>query len=302
MKKVIIDQLVEEMIQILITEVKGNDKGTCLIIKHYVNDALLGGLIKKSKCRYGLDWDADIIRDQAYASMYESMLKVSQDLDGGDINLDNEEFRSKSLHLSRILMDESLISRAGRDKEGNKIYEFEELIDPLKDKENGKNALEELLNKQYTGEDSVENHFLRWYNKNKDKLLTKKQLQFVNNELIDMDRKNASKIRQRIADRVINAYETEFKKLTDKQAELVDIKRTIESILEAKNFREEYIKHRDIDYIMNNVIDNVSYKSMKAFNEGSNDKAIIKEFRVALYNSLNKINNTLEDQGVLDKI
>lgn len=300
MKKVIIDQLVEEMIQILITEIKGNDKGTCLVVKHYVNDALLGGLIKKSKCRYGLDWDADIIRDQAYASMYESMLKVSQDLDGGDINLDNEEFRSKSLHLSRILMDESLISRAGRDKEGNKIYEFEEPIDPQADEETGKSRLEELLNKQCTGEDGAENHFLRWFHSNKAKILTKKQLAFINNELVDMDRKNVSKIKQRIADRVITAYNNTYNTLTDRQANLLDNKHIIESILDSKNFREEYIKYRDNEYIVDTMINNVSFDTMKKFNTGSNDKQVIREYRVALFKGLAKVNDKLQEEGVLD--
>lgn len=298
MKKVIIDQLVEEMIQILITEVNNTENKSNLIIVHKTH-GLVGGLVKKSIGKYSLDWSSDIIRDQVYASVYEAMTKVSKDFADEDINLNNNEFKAKVFVLSELLIKENLIERSKRNRDGEIIAEHEELVDPQADEETGKSRLEELLN-EYHSEDQKMNHFLRWFHSNKAKILTKKQLTFINNELVDMEPKAVSNIKKRIADRVITAYNNTYNTLTDRQANLLDNKHIIESILDSKNFREEYIKYIDNEYIINTIVDNVSFDTMRKFNTGSSDKQVIREYRVALFKGLAKVNDKLQEEGVLD--
>ena len=298
MKKLIINQLVEEMIQILITEVNNTENKSNLIIVHKTN-GLVGGLVKKSIGKYSLDWSSDIIRDQVYASVYEAMTKVSKDFADEDINLNNNEFKAKVFALSEFLIKRDLIEPSKRNRDGEIVAEREELIDPQIDEETGKSRLEELLN-EYHSDDQEMNHFLRWFHNNKSKILTKKQLAFINNELVDMDPKAVSNIKKRIADRVITAYNNTYNTLTDRQANLLDNKHIIESILDSKNFREEYIKYIDNEYIINTIVDNVSFDTMRKFNTGSSDKLVIREYRVALFKGLVKVNDKLQKEGVLD--
>ena len=283
-KKELINNIMDSIVEIRITEVNNAIDKSNLIVT-YKHSKGLGRLIARSIAKYCIEWSADIVRDQVYATLYESLLTIAEDLEPSQINVDNLNLITPAFTLTEKALKKTLISASKKNRKGEVI----DILEVLAEEEPAE-TIEHLLNiKLPLMEDTKASHFLKWFEINKSKILTKKQLAFLDNQLIDMDKRRQSDIRKRIADRIIKAYEEKYAGMDNLTASILDKKETIEKILNAKDFRAELLKHIDENYIIDAIIDNVSIASMKAFNTGSNDEEVLREYRIALFKKLNKL-------------
>lgn len=303
MKKLTIDNLTNEMIQIIITEVDTMINKTCIVYQ-YKTDVMTAKLIANAITKYSIEWNGDIIRDEVYSTLYESMITVSKDLEIDQVRFDNPAFMGKVYNLVEGRLKDKLIPASKKNRNGEITGFTEELVSPLAEENESESKLEQLLNGSMdiellmTGKEEKINQFLDWFNKNKKNILTKKQMQFLDGELLDIDKRRSNEIRKRIADRVSKAYEAKYGTVSPRIAALMDQRNTIESILESNNFRAALIPNLDETYIIDAIVDNVSLAAAKAFNSGSNEKWVIKEYRIALFKALGNIIETLEKEGV----
>lgn len=303
MKKVTIDKLINEMVKIIITEVDTMIDKSCLVFK-YKTDRMTAKLISNAITKYGIEWSSDIIRDEVIATLYESMLVVAKDLEEDQLRFDNAAFMGKVYRLVEIKLKGTLIQQTKKSSDGKIIGYTEELVSPLAEEGEKISKLEQLLNGSMSLEDlkmekeEKVDQFIKWFNKNKKDILTKKQLKFVDGELIDMDRFSACHMRKRIANRVLKAYEVKYGTVSSRIATLMDQKETIETILESNDFRAALIPNLEETYIIDTIIDNVSPEAAKAFNAGSNEAWVIKEYRIALFKELGNIIDILENEGM----
>lgn len=298
--KATIDELINEMIQVLITEVDITINKSNLVFKHKT-DRMTGSLIAKSIGKYGLEWSSDIIRDQVYATLYESMLTASKDKNVEELRLDNPAFMGPVYTLTELKLREELIPTSKKNRNGEIIGFTEEFFSPVAE-DNQTISLEQLLNgsvSAFKDEEKKANHFINWFNANKKTVLTKKQLQFINGELDYIDKANVVHIRKRIADRVISAYTAKYGSVSSRVAALMDQQEAIETILEAKDFRAALLPHINKDYIIDTIIDNVSPEASRAFNAGSNEVRVIREYRIALFKKIDDINNALTKNFII---
>lgn len=301
MNKITVDNLINNMVEVIITEVDTSLNHSNLIVR-VKTDNMTGRMIAKAIGKYNLDWASDIIRDQVIASLYESMLIVSKDMNVTEISLDNKEFVGKVNNLVEFKLKKELIPASRKNRKGEIIGHAEELVSPLAEGEETASKLEQLLNGNIkdlmkVGDEEKMNQFLNWYNKNKNSILTKKQIAFIEGELDYIDRGNATNMRKRIADRVEKAYTTQYGSASPRIAVLMDQQETLETILEAKDFKAALLPHMEETYIIDTILDNVSPEAMKAFNTGSTAVWVMKEYRIALFKALGKIIDILEKEG-----
>lgn len=272
MNKNIVDNLIKGMVQVLIVEVDTVINKSNLIFTHKT-DRTVGSLIAKSIGKYGLEWSSNIIRDEVVATLYEAMLTVAEGKDIEELRLDNPAFMGPVYNLTELKIKSRLIPASKLNRDGEIIGYTEEFVSPVAEDGEATSKLENMLNGQieFLMENKEEkmNQFIKWFNANKKTLLTKKQRQFIDGELIDMDRHSACKIRKRIAERVGKAYEAKYGSVTPRIATLMDQQETIEAILEAKDFRAALLPYMEENYIIDTIMDNVSPEASKAFNTGS---------------------------------
>lgn len=304
MKKQRLEQLTNEMIEILIIDLQeenATEESQTIKFKHY-NHHMLNGLIKKSRAKYSLEWSEDIIRDEVYATVYESMEIVAANMDIEELTLDNSEFMGQAYELSQLKLKERLIPRSKRERTGAVIGTTEIVVSPIAETDSEGNTvnspLEDLLAGNISAntdeEEERKNHFLRWFDANKSKALTKKQIDFVDGGHIAEDKTNAYKMRKRIAERVSRAYDEQYGDVSPRIAVLKDQERILEEILDAKSFRAAYDKYKDEDFIIDAIAEYVALDYLRAFNKGNNNPETIRAMRIALYKRLGEVINMIE--------
>lgn len=301
MKKQILKNLTEEMIEILLIDLQeenATENSQTIRFKHYNKD-LVAKIIAAARPKYSLEWSTDIIRDEVYATIYESMEIIAEDLIIEDIRLDNRAFAGPVFNMTMIKLKDKLIPASKRN--GRELIELQEIAaSQLGTNERGQAlTIEEILASKETDilidnkEDKM-NQFINWFNKNKKDILTKKQINFLNGEVQHKDPDKARTMRKRIADRVSKAYSSQYGDVSPRIANLMDQQNILEKILEAKDFRAELNKYLDNDTIIDALTSQVSLKTMKTYNQGSTDPAIIKEYRIALFKKLGEVITMIE--------
>lgn len=297
-KKEIINNIVSENINISYNEIPTQNSSNLKIV--YKNSAYVNGLIKQAICKFSKEWSSDIIRDNSYYCFYRALVKVAEEENN---MIGNDEFIKRVIALAHLYNKEDLILGSTKNSDGNMITEYctkEELISPIVDEE-GVNVLELLVNQTIDTSDNDKklNHFLNWFNENKESLLTKKQLSYIDNELF-LKRSTACEMRKRIAERVEKKYTEAYKNMSNREKFLLDNKCVLETILSAShdNFKKEFTKYQDNEFIIDVIINNVPFAIMKKFNttEDNIDTEIIRIYRTALFKALNNINNKLENE------
>lgn len=304
MKKQRLEQLTNEMIEILIIDLQeenATEESQTIKFKHY-NHHMLNGLIKNARAKYSLEWSADIIRDEVYATLYESMEIIAANMDIEELTLDNSEFMGQSYNLTMLKLKEKLIPRSKVDRNGVIIGTTELIVSPKAEVDADGNSvnlsLEDLLAGQIVYNTDMEeervNHFLRWFDANKSKILTKKQIDFIDGGHIAEDKTNAYKMRKRISERVSRAYSEQYGDVSPRIAVLKDQERILEEILDAKSFRAAYDKYKDEDFIIDAVAEYVALDYLRAFDKGNDNPETIRAMRIALYKRLGEVINMIE--------
>lgn len=296
MKKQRIEQLTNEMIKILIIDLQEENvtqDSQTIKFKHY-NNEMVETAFAAARPKYILEWPSYIIRDEVYATVYESMDIISKNLKLEEISLLNPAFTGAVYNMTMLKLKSRLTNRTKETKKG--LIEMNEIAaSQLGINEDGQAlTIEDIL----AGSDifvlmgsrkEKMNYFLKWFNNNKSKILTKKQISFIDGGHIAEDRINAYKMRKRIADRVSNAYQEQYNDAAPRLANLMDQERIITEILESKNFRTAYDKYKEEGFIIDAITEYVDLEHLKTFNKGNNNPNIIKSMRIALYKKLGDI-------------
>lgn len=299
MKKQRLEQLTNEMIEILIIDLQeenATEESQTIKFKHY-NKEIVSTVLAAARPKYSLEWNADIIRDEVYATVYESMAIIAADMDIDEITLSNKSFTGKVYNMAMLKLKSRLSDRTKESKDG--IIEFNTVLggkNGLFSKDGQAISLEELLNPtaQVLNDEEKMNHFLKWFEANKSKILTKKQIQFLDGGHIAEDKTNAYKMRKRISERVSRAYSEQYGDVSPRIANLMDQEQILEDILDTKDFRAAYDKYKDEDFIIDAISEYVALDYLKDFNKGKNDFDTIRAMRVALYKKLGEVITMIE--------
>jgi hypothetical protein len=301
MKKQRLEQLTNEMIEILMIDLQeenATEESQTIKFKHYNKD-LIAKAVAAARPKYSLEWSADIIRDEVYATVYESMEIIAANMDIEEISLDNPEFAGPVYNMTMLKLKGYLIPDSKRNK--GEVIEMQVMAASQLGLNNDGQALtiEDILEGTNTyilmgAAEEKMNHFLKWFEANKSKILTKKQIQFLNGGHIAEDKTNAYKMRKRISERVSRAYSEQYGDVSPRIAVLKDQERILEEILDAKSFRAAYDKYKDEDFIIDAISEYVALDYLRAFNKGNNNSETIRAMRIALYKRLGEIINMIE--------
>jgi hypothetical protein len=136
--------------------------------------------------------------------------------------------------------------------------------------------------------------FTEWFNNEKSSFLTKKQLQFIEDDSA-VESKNKSSYKKRIYNRTTKAYEEQFKCDNSRINEIRTNIKLIEDILESDDFVASILEYRDKTIINDALTEYVPLEVMKAFNYGYyNYNKVLKHYRIALFKQLNNLNQLLK--------
>jgi hypothetical protein len=297
-KMQIVEDIMNALLNItLIDYVEGgsNSKdGKTIEFKHNHNQ-LVNAVIRNVSPLCSRDWeDFTIIRDESIATIWQTMNKISHDFTESELldifrDMDKKElpithkFFSATYKLSCLTTKCQLSGH--RRSSGTMVPAFSNV-----------EYNDEALNSIgiATDEHTEANicFFLRWFEQNKESILTRRQLEFLNDESTVSD-KNISSYKKRIYNATITAFQKEFTDTDNRINELQDQVKTIERILESKDFPAQIIKYRDKSYINDALTSYVDLPIMQRFNRGDYSPEVLKQYRVSLFKALNNINNLL---------
>ena len=297
-KMQIVEDIMNALLNItLIDYVEGgsNSKdGKTIEFKHNHNQ-LVNAVIRNVSPLCSRDWeDFTIIRDESIATIWQTMNKISHDFTESELldifrDMDKKElpithkFFSATYKLSCLTTKCALSGH--RRSSGTMVPAFSNV-------EYNDEALNSIG--VATDEHTEANicFFLRWFEQNKESILTRRQLEFLNDESTVSD-KNISSYKKRIYNATLTAFQKEFTDTDNRINELQDQIKTIERILESKDFPAQIIKHRDKSYINDALTSYVDLPIMQRFNRGDYSPEVLKQYRVSLFKALNNINNLL---------
>lgn len=293
MKKEIIEDIINALIKITIFEYH-NAKDGRLIDYSYKNHYTTNAIISNCKALCLHDYAYDILRDQTYASLYESIVKMANNYTEDELILIYRDIHTKKqtitnqfltgVYKKSVFAVKAALSGYRRNGKGGGMIPAATFVE----------LLEENLTNETINEDQALNivFFLQWFDSNKEKFLTPKQLEFLENPT---DKANKYTYRKRIYDNAVKAYKQEFDNCDDDRRNLLDSQiRTLENILDAEDFVAAYLKNRNKAVVIDAMTD-MDLEVLKAFNLGyRNYDKVIKPMRVALYHKLNSIYALLE--------
>lgn len=297
-KKAIISDILNEMINILIIDYKENNANAHdkrLIDYRYNNHQTVSAITKKCSGLCLRDYDYEILRDETYASIYETMLKISKDYTEDELVLIYKDIKTKKLQITNqfltaiyklsIFNVKSQLSGYRRDSKGM-IPAFQGIEYT---EENLKDILEISDEKQT---DII--FFLEWFSQHKHEFLTERQLEFLEDP--NITKTNKSTYRKRIYDNTLKAYNEEFNNSeNDRLNELKSAIRNIEKLLDNPNFESVIISAMNQrSYILDAITTYVDLPTMKKFNQGDKSYAVVKKYRIALFKKLAELNELLE--------
>lgn len=298
-KKQIISDILNALININVFDYETMKDGKNVDYR-YNNEKTLNSIMKKCSGLCLQDYPYDIIRDETYASAFESMLKIAAEYSEDELVLIYKDIHNKSLSITNKFLSriyklsmfsvKSNLSGYRKSKDGMMYPDTVEYTD---DNVNGFTLLENT-------DDSLDLiGFLQWFNENKSNFLTKKQLAYLEDESVAV-KGNASHYRRRIYEATLKAYKAEFDSENERTNELKSQIKVIEKILDAPNFVQTYKKYQDKHYVLDAITTYVSMPTMKKFNTGNHSPEVIKSYRVALFKKLNELNTLLEKDDMME--
>lgn len=259
----------------------------------YNNHKTINATIKK--CNTCLaDYPYDILRDEVYASTYESMLKIAPEYSEDELVLIYKDINKKSLKLTNQFLTRvynlatfnTKSNLSGYRKANNNMAPVFKTVEYTDENLNGLLDVTDSDNLDLVG-------FLKWFNENKESFLTKKQLAYLEDESTAVNG-NASHYRKRIYESTLKAYQSQFDSDNERVNELRSQISVIEKVLDAQDFPTQVIKYRDKQYMNDAITTYVSMPIMQRFNKGDYSCEVLRAYRTALFKKLNQLNLLLE--------
>ena len=300
-KKQIISDIINEMINILIIDYKENDansKDKKLVDYKFTNHQTINATIKKCSGLCLKDYDYDILRDETYTSIYEMMLKISDEYSEDELVLIYNDIHTKKLDITNkfltgcyklaIFNVKSNLSGHRRNKKA--------MVPAFQNVEYTEENLNSLL--EVNDEDSTTDiiFFLEWFSQNKYEFLTDKQLEFLDNP--DITKTNKAIYRKRIYDNTMAHYKKTFDNCeNDRLNEIKSQIKNIEKILDSDDFVQAIKKGLSKAYISDAIVEYTDGSTRQAFNKGNRDYKVIKKYRTALFFKLAELNELINKGG-----
>ena len=295
-KKQLINDIVNSLITIYCFDYS-NTVNKQLVGYTYKNHQTVNAVTKKCSGLCLRDWDYSILRDQTYASIFESITKLANNYTEDELKMIYSDIHTKKLTITNqfltgvykksILDVKSKLSGHRRDGKQGMIpaYNYCEYT------EENLQSIIEVSDEQQV--DIV--FFIQWFNQNKHKFLTPKQLLFLEDESIA--KTNRSSYRKRIFEFTLAYYRKEFDNCENERInELTSAINNIEKVLENPNFDKIIISAMNQRrYILEAITSYVDLPTMQRFNKGDRSYEVVKKYRVALFNKLNELNSLLEE-------
>lgn len=292
MKNQIIEDIINALIKIYIFEYS-NAKDNKLVDWSYKNHYTTNAVIKNCQSLCLHDYSYDILRDETYASLYESVVKLAKNYTEDELILIYSDINSKKQTITNQFLSglyKTTVFAVKAHLSGHRRNGKKGMIPAY--------AMVELLETHLTSDVIEDNQsldivfFLQWFESNKQSFLTPKQLAFLENPA---DKANKYTYRKRIYDNTMKAYKQEFNNCENDRRNLLDSQiRTLEKILDAEDFAAAYLKNRNKTVVID-AMTNMDLEALRAFNLGyRNYDKVIKPMRVALYNKLTSIYALLE--------
>ena len=297
-KKAIIEDIINHMVNIQTLdyiEAGSTMRDKKSVDFKYNNHVTINSVIKKCTPCCSHDWnDYGIIRDEVYASVFEVLTKISDDYTEEQLVQIYQDIDTKNnpeTHKLLVSLYKLSIFKVKMNLSGNR-RSSKGLIPAFDHVEYS----EDVLNGASTSFEDIDANvcfFIKWFNENKADFLTRKQLQFIEDPSI-VNEKNHSSFKKRIYNNTIEAFQEQFDSDNERVNQLESQIKTIEKILDSKDFVKTYIKFRDKHYIIDAITTHVSMKDMQSFNKKDYSPSVIKAHRTALYRKLNSLNILLE--------
>lgn len=298
-KKQIIDAILNDMVDIITFDYK-NAINKQLVGYRYKNSYSINSVIKKCKGLCTKDWDEEILRDQTYASVYGTMLKIAKNHTEDELKLIHSDLKTRKLEITNqfltgvyklsILDVKCKLSGYRRDGRNGMINTF----DLIEYNEQNLNHMLETSDLDLETEIDII-FFISWFNQNKENFLTPKQLLFLEDE--NMSKTNKSAYRKRIYEATMKAYNNTFNNCENERInELKCAINNIEKLLDNPEFDKVIIKTMNQkNYIMDAIVSYVDLPTMQRFNKGDHSYEVVKKYRVALFKKLAELNKLLDE-------
>lgn len=172
-------------------------------------------------------------------------------------------------------------------------------LDELKEKESeAYDNLECEISNIYKNREDASNEFVKWFNENKYSMLTKKQVDFINNDVEIKDSSNERKIRKKIYNKIIDNY-GDYQQKDFKRINKENLCKKINIILdkidtdEFEEFMCDINKKEDYTYskIINYIYEELEFNSLKQFTSCINNGKFIanKKIKYEIINILNEL-------------
>lgn len=297
-----------------------------LVIEHlgkghfkHTQKHILRSLVKGAIARYQIEYEGalDLIRDEIYFVVWKAIKKFENDYTIGELKiileqLQNEDENAPKIEAKIYLKSikkyvelncrNYLLSDSRKDENRQMIDVFTEATDFT--------GLDYLISTSIDEENKM-SHFMEWCLENWQLVLTKRQVEFMNQlgqeevkELSAVERKNKltreKKMRDRISARLMNKYAKIYDGNRRYNEALGAIHR-LEWILEQEDFTRALLDNYETDFIIAAIYDHVAIDKIQTFNRcvknGQDVPAdVLKAHRVALFKALKQSYDMVEGE------
>ena len=302
-KMELINKIVENSINIYTVELDKVEDDKCIKVIHN-NNKIINAAIKKHKYSFLKEYnDTTIVRDEVYATYYESIIKLVEkenysykDLEiiADDINYEyhkiTKQFIKKLMCYITNDIRKRLIPESRRDQSNNSFKLIDTRVDYYEDYNLIESFMDTVDNKEGFG---PANEFSKWILDNKD-IFAHGQRAYMdpNSDVVYEEENSEDMMKKRIRRRYKNTSKAPQSKEEAKEQNRLKKINTIEELLNIED-TDEFVqaigKKQSKAYISDAIIDYVSPQERINFNKGTITKQTIKEYRVALFKKLNEL-------------
>ena len=275
--KLYADLILDKSIQI--TPYEANNQ----VLFKYSHNLIIAVIIKKNMYSYLHEYnDSSILRDEVYASYYESLLKLiaKEQYSQEDMNIIVNDLDDQAHEITRTFsklligytnnkLKTRLIDHTRRDQTNNeyiktKMIYSDEILESIPEKESNE---EEVHNELYN-------------------LLTESQKEYISGERVYANKDTERKAKQRIKRRVNDMTERQREEILNVNKTREDIIDEILDIEDSDKFVSEIKNKQKHQWFADLIVEHVPAKDRVDFNRGNITDKTVMEYRKGLFKAL----------------
>lgn len=253
------------------------------ILFKYSHNSIISTIIKKNKYSFLHEYnDSTILREEVYASYYESLLKLiaKEQYSQEDMNVIVNDLDDQAHEITRTFsklligytnnkLKTRLIDHTRRDQTNNeyiktKMIYSDEILESIPEKESNE---EEVHNELYN-------------------LLTESQKEYISGERVYANKDTERKAKQRIKRRVNDMTERQREEILNVNKTREDIIDEILDIEDSDKFVSEIKNKQKHQWFADLIVEHVPAKDRVDFNRGNITDKTVMEYRKGLFKAL----------------